>query len=279
VYKSWDVTMALHVSASKTRDFSAYQVHALCVEEGFEPSLVLSSYIKQFPFIVPYVAEQGFTGKRQTLLSIALPDGDRVRYVVLAGLGKRARDVCSIESYRRALGKVMRFMQRVKVTSVGVELPSPQIFGVSDEYLAQQTAIIATMADYLFDTYKEHEASKKNIEMTLVLSNHVESAVQKGVHEGVIIGGAVNDARHWVNLPANVLRPDELASQARHIANTYGLSCTVFSEEHINEIGMGGLAAVSQGAEQDCCLVILQYQADDAKAPTLGFVGKGITYD
>ena len=47
----------------------------------------------------------------------------------------------------------------------------------------------------------------------------------------------------------------------------------------INELGMGGLAAVSSGSEQECRFVILEYKSKKKNVPTLGFVGKGITYD
>lgn len=44
-------------------------------------------------------------------------------------------------------------------------------------------------------------------------------------------------------------------------------------------MGMGGLAAVSAGSEVDCRFVILEYKTEQKDAPTLAFVGKGITFD
>jgi leucyl aminopeptidase len=42
---------------------------------------------------------------------------------------------------------------------------------------------------------------------------------------------------------------------------------------------MGGLAGVSRGSDIDCALIILEYKAASQNAPTLCFVGKGITFD
>jgi Leucyl aminopeptidase len=42
---------------------------------------------------------------------------------------------------------------------------------------------------------------------------------------------------------------------------------------------MGGLAAVGRGSDQDCQMVILEYKAKRKNAPTIAFVGKGITFD
>jgi leucyl aminopeptidase len=44
-------------------------------------------------------------------------------------------------------------------------------------------------------------------------------------------------------------------------------------------MGMGGLAAVSKGSDVDCALIICEYKAEKKDAPTLCFVGKGITFD
>jgi leucyl aminopeptidase len=44
-------------------------------------------------------------------------------------------------------------------------------------------------------------------------------------------------------------------------------------------MGMHGLAGVSAGSGQDAHFVILEYKTKKPKAPTIAFVGKGITFD
>ncbi len=85
--------------------------------------------------------------------------------------------------------------------------------------------------------------------------------------------------RHWRDLPPVALTPTELAAKAKEIAKKYGLGITVFDEATIKKMGMGGLAAVSAGSEQDCKFVVLEYKAKRKTAPTIAFVGKGITFD
>jgi len=53
----------------------------------------------------------------------------------------------------------------------------------------------------------------------------------------------------------------------------------VLHEADIIKMGMGGLAAVSRGSDVDCALIILEYKSKNKNAPTLCFVGKGITFD
>ena len=70
-----------------------------------------------------------------------------------------------------------------------------------------------------------------------------------------------------------------MAQKAERIAKEFKLKYTVFNEKEINQMGMGGLAAVSAGSDLDCQLVIMEYKTAKKNAPTLAFVGKGITFD
>jgi leucyl aminopeptidase len=80
-------------------------------------------------------------------------------------------------------------------------------------------------------------------------------------------------------MPPSQLTPVALADKAEAIAKKHGLGCTIFSEEQIIKMGMGGLAGVSAGSENDCKLVILDYKCSKKDAQTIAFVGKGITFD
>ena len=42
---------------------------------------------------------------------------------------------------------------------------------------------------------------------------------------------------------------------------------------------MGAFAAVAQGSEQEPALITLRYEGPEAQGPTLGFVGKAVTFD
>ena len=271
--------MAINFSFSQKKIFQqSANVYAFFVEQGFDVKKLSAEIFNLFPQIEAYLTEQNFSGKEQSVLFVPVVKDKHLIYLLFIGLGKKSKKF-DLESYRRACALLIRFMQRVKVTIVAVTLPPATIFGVTDQVLAQETASSCLMADYVFDTFKKQDFDEKKIELILVLQRHNLAAFKKGVAIGNIIGGAVNDAREWVNLPANILRPDELSAQAKGIAKEYGLNCTVFNEKKIGELGMGGLAAVSSGSEQDCQFVILEYTTSKKDAPTIGFVGKGITYD
>lgn len=271
--------MAINFSLSQKSFLqNSADVFAFFVEQDFEFKNISSDVMALFPQLETYCKEQNFSGKEQSILSIPVMHNKKLIYLLFAGLGKKEKKI-DVENYRRALALIVRFMQRVKVNNIALQLPNATLFGITDQLLAQETAIICNMTGYIFDTFKEQEGGEKDIEVILVLQRHNRTTLQKGIKVGELIGTAVNDAREWVNLPANVLRPDELAAQARQIAKEYNLNCTVFNEKKIGELGMGGLAAVSSGSAQECRFVILEYKSTKKNAQTIGLVGKGITYD
>ena len=99
----------------------------------------------------------------------------------------------------------------------------------------------------------------------------------------VLVAEAVNAARDLQNTPANVMTPTALGERARALAAAHAtLTCEVAGREEIVARGMGAFAAVAQGTDEEPALVTLRYEPAAAPAegvPTLGFVGKGVTFD
>lgn len=92
-------------------------------------------------------------------------------------------------------------------------------------------------------------------------------------------GEAVALVRELVNLPPCDLYPETFAERAREVAGkTVGLEITVLDEKQIAAERMGSLLGVAQGSIRPPRLVVLRYRAGKGKR-TLGFVGKGVTFD
>jgi leucyl aminopeptidase len=107
--------------------------------------------------------------------------------------------------------------------------------------------------------------------------------LDKGVKNGNIIGRAQSYARTLMNRPANVMTPVKLAAAAKETAHgCKGLSCTVFDEKQLAAKGMGGILAVGSGSGNKPRLIVLKYTPSGragSKVPTVGLVGKAITFD
>jgi leucyl aminopeptidase len=226
--------------------------------------------------------QRGFSGKEGDFLVLNRVGVDTVSYVILLGLGDLQKKSLNIESYRRALGQLVRIIESHKLDKVALELPDPVLLEVSYERLAQETATVMYQASYHFDEFITSIERKVHADFDVVVSvseTAIEPQVQKGLDMGICIGNAINKARYWCDLPPCVLTPTELARQAHDLAAEYGIETTIFDEQAIAAMKMGGIVAVSQGSVQDARLVILEYKTEHKNAPTIALVGKGVTFD
>jgi leucyl aminopeptidase len=252
-------------------------------EEDFKFSKEFENQSKKiFPNLPELMKQQKFTGKYGNTLVVPAVINNHVSQCIFLGLGKpKDKKGIAIENYRRALGQGVKQASLLKEKTIAFELPSYKLFNVSPTYLMEQTAIIIHMADYHFNDFlSDSDRKPSDITKVVIVSDAKDKKVlQKAIEEGEIIGQAVNSTRHWIDLPPNIVNPDYLVQRAREIAKKHDLKITVFNEKQVNEMGMGGLAAVSAGSEQDCHLVIMEYKTTKKNAPTVAFVGKGITFD
>ena len=271
------ICMAVTFSLSKKALLQeATDAYVLFVTPGFKSS-ELKNFTQLCPVLPKIIEQQKFTGNTAELVSVPVEQNGRLTYLLVIGLGKKEKTV-RVESYRRALATAVRFMQKNKLTHAAIQIPVSTLFGVEEEFLAEQTAIITLMTDYVFDMYKKVEG-RKPLTITLCGDGQQTSAFKKGLERGEIIGTAVNTARQWVNTPANALYPEALADHARKLATEQGLRCRIFNEEEIQAMNMGGLLAVARGSDREPRLITLEYKTTKKNAPTLALVGKGITFD
>ena len=90
---------------------------------------------------------------------------------------------------------------------------------------------------------------------------------------------AANRARELQNLPGNVVTPTYLADRARELAVQFEtISAEVLGRDEIASRGLGGLAAVAAGSEQEPRLICLRYSGRGS-GEVLGLVGKAVTFD
>lgn len=254
---------------------------AIILEQDFDQASVRKVYAA-YPGIDGLFKERGFTGSLMSTVVVPVFHESEHGYLIFIGLGKKnATKKMDVENYRRVIGKLMRIMEEYKITSLAFELPAAHLFKATSWYLAEQTALMIHIASYHFDEFIT-EASRKVIAdraITIILGDHDKREVSKGIEAGNIIAHSVNNARHWIDLPPITMYPEALAKKAEKIAKDHDLKITVFSEKEVNQMGMGGLSAVSRGSDLDCKLVIMEYKAAKKNAPTIAFVGKGITFD
>jgi len=266
-----------------TKDLLSQKVdcYAYIVEKDGDITPISNALKNISPDFAAILKQRKFVGNVQEVATIPLIIEGRVAFCIVVGMGKESKSVSAIERYRRALGQLIKEANACKARSIALHVLAKLGMGASALYMAEQTTITVHMAQYHFDDYLTEKKSKEErlAEIILVADAQYEKEAERGIKEGAIIAKAVNQARHWVDTPPSNLTPQDLVKKAEEIAHRNNLKMTAFHEQEVIKMGMGGLAAVSRGSDIDCALIILEYQSPKKDAPTLCFVGKGITFD
>jgi leucyl aminopeptidase len=191
--------------------------------------------------------------------------------VLVVGLGDR--DELDAEGLRVAAAVAAKEAARLEAGSIAWALPETDDLGAAAEALVAGTIL----ASYRFDRFKsgDREGSPRLEPLTLIGPEDVGRAAEVAR----IAAEAQNRARDLQSTPANVATPTFLAERAEEIASgSKALTAEILGRAELEEKKMGGLLAVSQGGPQEPKLIVLRYSGGGS-GPTLGLVGKGVTFD
>jgi leucyl aminopeptidase len=186
------------------------------------------------------------------------------RRYVLVGLGKR--DDFDAERARLAATAVVGRAKELGTRVLCWELPHhTEAPGFVEGTL---------LAAYEYDAFKSKPDEDAPRIDELIVSAHDD--VSADVDRAAAAAEATNAARDLQNSPANEMTPTALAERARSLA---GVEVEVWGREQIVAAGMGAMAAVAQGSDQEPQLITIRYEPPDVAGPVLGYVGKGVTFD
>jgi leucyl aminopeptidase len=224
---------------------------------------------------------------RRSFKALALTHADGKRWL-LVGLGERAD--FTPERARVAAAVVGKRAREISTRTLCWEVPGSTTAATDTPAGAIAAALVegTILCDYSFDSHKsttatasaDAEQPPKHLEHLIVAG---PSGLEQAVAEATLVGEAVNRARDLQNRPGNDLTPTALGEYAKALArDVAGLSVEVEGREGIIAHGMGAFAAVAQGSEQEPALITIRYDgptSSSSAGPTLGFVGKAVTFD
>jgi leucyl aminopeptidase len=211
-------------------------------------------------------AKAGF--KKLTLLH-----PERPSRALVVGLGKR--EELDAERVRVAAALAAREAGRLDATSLAWLPPEPGDDAATAEGLVTGTIL----ASYRFDRFRSRDGDDPAAPALESLTLLAPAGVAATAEAARVCAEAQNRARDLQSLPSNVATPSYLASRAEEIAAAgEALSVEVLGREEIAAKKMGGLEAVSRGTAEEPKLIVLRY-AGGGSGPTLGLVGKGVTFD
>ncbi len=210
----------------------------------------------------------------ETLL-LHQPAGLKAARLLIVGLARP-----NLAELRKAAGVAVRYAKPRRIRSLAFLLPAGADFSATAT--ARSAVEGAILADYDSDTYRSDRKDRSlHTALFLAPADTPQTDYATGHREGVILAESQNFARELVNEPGNVLTPTELGRRTAAMARENGLACEVHSTEKLKELKMGAVLRVDQGSAEPPALIVLRYEPTGAAAsgPTLGLVGKGITFD
>ncbi len=221
-------------------------------------------------------AAPGAADARGAFKKLALLHPERPGRVLAVGLGKR--DEMDAERARVASALAVREAGRLEVASLAWLFPW-NVAVVPDGATCGALVTGTILGAYRFDRFRTSppdEPPPSRVESLTLLAPEGVAAAAAAAR---VCAEAQNRARDLQSLPSNVATPSYLAGRAEEIAaGSDALSVEVLGRDEIAAKKMGGLVAVSRGTAEEPKLIVLRY-AGGGSGPTLGFVGKGVTFD
>lgn len=202
-----------------------------------------------------------FDAKPQEVLLLPYLSGIEANRLVLVGLGEQ-RDYDAKTAFRAAgaAAKALATKPRGRVA-----LFFPEAFLTE----AVTGVLVATEGQDIF----RQERKISPFGQLLVATDKANL-----YQEADTIGRAVNQARLLVNQPANLLYPESLAAAAVAAGQQAGFSAEVWDRDRLEQEQCRTLLAVAEGSDKPPRMLIMRYQGN-GDGPTLGLVGKGVTFD
>jgi leucyl aminopeptidase len=207
---------------------------------------------------------------------------ERQRRMLAVGLGKR--EELDAERLRVAAAMAAKQASAHTATSLAWSLPDG---GEALEPPSVASALVegTALATHRFDRFRSRDPEDPpppELERLVLVADAgaQTDAVEREAAAARVATEAANRARELQELPSNIVNPAYLAARADEIAAAHeSVSAETLGPAEIDDLGMGGIVAVSAGSAQEPRLIVLRHRGAAEDAETLGLVGKGVTFD
>ena len=207
---------------------------------------------------------------------------ERPGRVLVVGLGKR--EELDAERLRVAAALAARGAAAHTATSLAWALPDGAD-RIDDSEAASSLVEGTALAAHRFDRFRSRDPEDPpppELERLVFVAGEGADtdAIEREAAAARVAAHAANRARELQELPSNIVNPAYLAARAEEIAAAHdSVSVESLGPAEIEDLGMGGIVAVSAGSAQEPQLIVLRHRGAEEDAETLGLVGKGVTFD
>ncbi len=223
--------------------------------------------------------EKEITGKGGEITLIHTFNEILPKRLLIVGLGKE--EELTTNQLRDSFARAVKRLKSINCNNIGIIPPITENLLCKDIISSITEGLILGLYQFTkYITEKGGHKSEKKIEnITFVLTEkHSREETEKGLNYGKTVSKNVNIVKDICNEPSNYMTPEIFASRAAELFKDTSIKCRVLDEKEIKEQNMNLLLAVGQGSANPPRLVVLEY-IKDKNLPTVGIVGKGITFD
>lgn len=283
-----------------TSDKKVHWVVGIFEDSSFQQALWFQTLAREFPSLKKILITQkkiAHYGQRQTLrlCSSKALAGDGTLSIV--GLGKAS--LFSLEKARILGGQLLSHLKSLPwpkgaqvilhLTSFSFEVPSSKT--PRSDLFPSWVGVLEGLAlgDYEFTKYITQDTSQHKKKDLLqgkqlglwVPDTETRSFLKKQQARILAIREAVCLTRNWSNEPSNYGTPEFYATEAKKLAERYGLKCRILTEEEAGKEKMEMYLSVGKGSTRPGRIVILEYHPETPhkNQHLLALVGKGVTFD
>jgi len=266
-----------------TADITSAKADAIVVNlfEGVKhPGGATGAVDKALDGAITKLIEQGEAKGKLGEISIIHSFGKvPARIVAVAGLGKQSE--LTPDRIRGIAAEFCRSLRKLNCLRIATIIHGAGVGGIEPEAASQAITEGSLLGLYRFQKHITKKPENQDIKELLIVEREADKlpALEQGCKKGKIIAEATNWARDLINEPSNYMTPSDMAKMAEELSKTHGLSLTIMDRAQMEKEGMGALLGVAQGSRQPPKLIVLTYKGDKTSSDTMGFIGKGITFD
>lgn len=264
-------------------DITGIEVDAIVVNlfEGVEhPGGATGVVDKALDGAITKLIEQGEVKGKLNQVSIVHSLGKvPARIVAVVGLGKQSE--LTLDKVRGVAAEFCRSLRKLNCRRIATIVHGAGAGGIEPGVASQAIVEGSLLGLYTFRKHITKEPDYCDVEELLVVERDATKlqALEEGCKKGKVIAEATTLARDLINEPSNCMTPSDMAKIAGELAKTHGLDLTILDRDQMEREGMGALLGVARGSRQPPKLIVLSYKGDKTSSESLGFVGKGITFD
>ena len=215
---------------------------------------------------------QRFEREPAAIAETFIDEGDRVRRLLLVGMGGQTADAALGEKVGGALvGRLLLSGEtRLVIDLSGLDLDSES---------AARIGFGAAARSWRHDHYRTKLGRKHKPTLEEVIIVGAADTDEQWSRKRALLEG-LDLARNLVTEPANIVYPETFVARCREAMEGLGVQFEVLDEQAMAKLGMGALLGVGQGSVRPPRLLAMRWNgADDAEDVPVVFIGKGITFD